>query len=435
MGSIIETLDKGGYSNLNVWVKDVDDEVQTVLVKRMETILTFWCRGMEIETDDKAGDLAKLDEEIAAEKKRHVELEETGDLDNEEKEKLIKLEEERAALGFILDKPIRHSISIRDQALVVEPPLEDSRMILCKEIQRWIKVIANLSRLRCYWQGGGMENEDRDYSNALGQLNPKALILAYQKIEEKIKAAQQYVNTWLQYQALWDMDIEMITEKFKDDLKSWKRLLLDMKSSRRTFDNNSTQTRFGPILVDYKAVQTKVNHRYDVWHKKILNTFGELVGGKMKGLHDDLAEGRKNLEKYPFDFTTTESILSSVTLFQDLNKKSKQWTADFDTQKAVEKVLVAQRYSFPEDWVNSEKIEGQMKSFEQILNRKLVQMAKQAKNIQEKITRESHHLQLQVEEFIEAWTENKPTDQDDLDYDDVDDQLNNFAERLDDIKE
>merc|ERR1712228_909057 len=306
--AIIETLDKGGYSNLNIWVKTLDSEIQTVLVERMEAILGFRVQGMDIETNDKAGDITELDAEIDTEKKRHAELEESGDLENDDKEKLKKLEDRRAALGFILDKPIKHSISIRDQALVVDPPLEDSRLILCKEIQRWIRVIAELQRLRCYWQGGGMDDtENLDYSNALGDLKSAALIKAYQKIEEKIKSAQSYVNTWLQYQALWDMDIEMITEQFKDDLKSWKRLLLDMKSSRRTFDNNSTQTRFGPILVDYKAVQTKVNHRYDVWHKKILNTFGELVGGKMSSLLESLTEGKKKLEKYPFDFTTTES--------------------------------------------------------------------------------------------------------------------------------
>merc|ERR1712038_1604057 len=434
--AIIETLDKGGYSNLNIWVKTLDSGIQTVLVERMEAILGFWVQGMDIETNDKAGDIEKLDAEIDTEKKRHAELEESGDLENDDKEKLQKLEDRRAALGFILDKPIKHPISIRDQALVVDPPLEDSRLILCKEIQRWIRVIAELQRLRCYWQGGGMDDtENLDYSNALGDLKSAALIKAYQKIEEKIKSTQSYVNTWLQYQALWDMDIEMITEQFKDDLKSWKRLLLDMKSSRRTFDNNSTQTRFGPILVDYKAVQTKVNHRYDVWHKKILNTFGELVGGKMSSLLESLTEGKKKLEKYPFDFTTTESILSSVTLLQDLNKKSKLWNEEFQTQKTVEKVLTQARYSFPEDWVSGEKIDNQMKSFEQILNRKLVQMAKQAKNIQEKITRESHNLQLQVEEFIDAWTENKPTDQEDMDYDDVKDELENFAERLNDIND
>merc|ERR1712130_878853 len=337
-------------------------------------------------------------------------------------------------MGFILDDPIKHNITIRDMVLVVDPPLETSRMMLCKEIQRWIRVIAELPRLRCFWQAGPNDEQEIDYSNALGQLKCKALIHAYKKIDQQIAAANSYVETWLQYQALWDMDINMITEKLGEDLNSWKKLLLDMKSSRRTFDNSSTQERFGPILVDYKAVQTKVNHKYDVWHKKIQNTFGSLVGQQMKNLHTSLIEGRKNLEKYPFDFTTTESILSSVTLLQDLNKKSKLWTDQFKVQRNVEQVLTRQRYSFPEDWTSAEAINEQMNKFEVLLNRKLVLMARQAKTINEKITRESHNLQLQVEEFVDAWTENKPTDGD-MDYEDVADGLDQFSERLADIQE
>jgi hypothetical protein len=40
----------------------------------------------------------------------------------------------------------------------------------------------------------------------------------------------------------------------------------------------SLQRRFGPIQIDYGTVQSKVNNKYDQWHKAILTKFGALVG-------------------------------------------------------------------------------------------------------------------------------------------------------------
>ena len=43
-----------------------------------------------------------------------------------------------------------------------------------------------------------------------------------------------------------------------ESLVQWQRVMVDMKKSRRTFDNSATQRRFGPIVIEYGQVQTKV---------------------------------------------------------------------------------------------------------------------------------------------------------------------------------
>jgi dynein heavy chain 1 len=35
-----------------------------------------------------------------------------------------------------------------------------------------------------------------------------------------------------------------------------------------------TREQFGPLVVDYSQVQTKINMKYDTWHKEILSRFG-----------------------------------------------------------------------------------------------------------------------------------------------------------------
>jgi len=58
-----------------------------------------------------------------------------------------------------------------------------------------------------------------------------------------------------------------------------------MKQSRRSFDTQETQKPFGPIIVDYTKVQSKVNVKYDAWHKKVLSKFDHLLGSELQDFH------------------------------------------------------------------------------------------------------------------------------------------------------
>ena len=56
----------------------------------------------------------------------------------------------------------------------------------------------------------------------------------FNTIEKQMNSAQIYVTRWLQYQALWDMDVEMVLKEVENDASCWEKLLKDLKSSRRT---------------------------------------------------------------------------------------------------------------------------------------------------------------------------------------------------------
>ena len=52
---------------------------------------------------------------------------------------------------------------------------------------------------------------------------------AYGAIEEKVAKVEEYVQVWLQYQSLWDMDIGMVYNRLGEDLEKWMNLLKDIK--------------------------------------------------------------------------------------------------------------------------------------------------------------------------------------------------------------
>lgn len=282
------------------------------------------------------------------------------------------------------------------------------------------------------------DTKDENTFRTLVSLVPTTeLNRCFEKIEDKVSRAHKYVQTWLEYQALWDMDIESVTNELGVDMRRWEQLLLDMKRSRATFDTSASSARFGPISVEYRTVMTKVNNKYDQWHKTILSRFGQLLGDSAVKLNGTLSmfslsvasssyfllsfcsspltalipttgNARKQLETFNLDFTSTEKIVNSVTLLQELNKKSKGWAVELETQGQVEKLLERQRFVFPTDWLSIERISGEWNSFSQILARKLAKMNEEAPAIQSKIAAEDLALGRRVDEFAAEWKLKRP---------------------------
>lgn len=47
---------------------------------------------------------------------------------------------------------------------------------------------------------------------------------------------------------------------------------------------------FGPVVIEYGKVQSKVMLKFDNWHKEVLNSFGKLLNGQMIGFHREIAK-------------------------------------------------------------------------------------------------------------------------------------------------
>ncbi len=81
---------------------------------------------------------------------------------------------------------------------------------------------------------------------------------AYESVEKTLDEVTSYVDEWLRYQALWDLQPDVLVKRFGEDIALWMQLLTDIRKSRATFDTSDSRKEFGPVLVDYGKVQSKV---------------------------------------------------------------------------------------------------------------------------------------------------------------------------------
>src|SRR5689334_9199951 len=92
-------------------------------------------------------------------------------------------------------------------------------------------------------------------------------------------------------------------------------------------------------------------------------------------------------------------------------------------------LTLACSYLFPNNWLFTDRVQGEWQAFDQILSRQLRKMREEAMNIQTKILAEDANLDNRVKEFIADWKKNRPV-QGDLAYKTVENQLSVFDKNL-----
>lgn len=64
------------------------------------------------------------------------------------------------------------------------------------------------------------------------------------------------------------------------------------RDSRKLLDSSDVRRCFGPVVIEYGKVQSKVMLKFDNWHKEVLTSFGKLLNEQMIGFHREIAKVR-----------------------------------------------------------------------------------------------------------------------------------------------
>ncbi|XP_072172912.1 cytoplasmic dynein 1 heavy chain 1-like [Diadema setosum] len=381
----VDDLSLHSYSNLPQWVAKLDLEVEKRLARRLQAGIQAWTKCL-------------LGEDRQT-------MEDSMDTDGPAK---VKPGGEPKITGLI------HEIRITNQVMYLSPPVEEARYQLMQQLFAWEGIIINQRRLESSRYQVGVEqhesNKAQIYRNLLCKLpdGPKILEEAYGAIEKILKQVQDYVKEWLQFQSLWDMQPHNVYDRVGEDMNKWMMLLQQIRQSRTTFDNADTRKEFGPIVVEYGKVQSKVNMKYDSWHKEILSKFGNLLGGEMTEFHSALSKSRTDLEQHSVDTASTSDAVSFITYVQNLKRKYRAWEKQVDMYRSGQKLLERHRYQFPSSWLYVDNIEGEWGAYNEIMKRKEAAIQTQIASLQMKIVSEDRTVEARTTELLAEWDKGKP---------------------------
>ncbi|KAF4101796.1 hypothetical protein G5714_016596 [Onychostoma macrolepis] len=349
----VDDLNLHSYSNLPIWVNKLDIEIERILGVRLQAGLKAWTQVLRGQMEDKAD----VDMDTEAPQVSHK----PG--------------------GEPKIKNVIHELRITNQS------------------QRY--------QVGVHYE---LSEEEKFYRNALTRMpdGPSALEEAYNAVKEIVSEVEQYVKVWLQYQCLWDMQPENIYNRLGEDLNKWQALLVQIRKARGTFDNAETRKEFGPVVIDYGKVQSKVNLKYDSWHKEVLSKFGQMLGNNMQDFHSQISKSRQELEQHSVDTASTSDAVTFITYVQALKRKIKQFEKQVDMFRNGQRLLEKQRFQFPPSWLYIDNIEGEWGAFSDIMKRKDTAIQQQVANLQMKIVQEDRAVENRTTDLLSDWEKTKP---------------------------
>ncbi|RVE54307.1 hypothetical protein evm_001134 [Chilo suppressalis] len=381
----IDDLSLRQYSNLHLWVQRLDEEVEKSLAARLQAGVEAWTMAL-------LGKINELDLSM---------------------DTYSPAEPTHKPGGEPQIARVVHEVRITNQQMYLFPSLEEARFQLMRQMFAWQAVVTSQHRLQSTrYQVGVSRAQTATYRNLLTKLpgGSSPLENAYDAIEQKISQVREYVDEWLRYQALWDLQPESLYGRLGEDITLWIKCLNDIKKSRTTFDTSDTRREYGPVVIDFARVQSKVALKYDAWHKEVLGKFGALLGGEMVQFHSQLAKSRSQLEQQTIEAASTSDAVSLITYVQQLKREVLAWEKQVDVYREAQRILERQRFQFPAQWLHVDNIEGEWSAFNEIMRRKDSSIQTQVASLQQKIVAEDKAVEARTLEFLGEWERSKPTD-------------------------
>ena len=370
---VIDQLNLEAYSNIAFWVTKTNDRVIDTLRSRLEQALKEWADDFEHGAN-------------AAETPRR-----DADAPNIE--------------------TFAHDIVMQNQVIQLDPSLQDAKAGWFNNLHDWLGIVANLSRI----QASRFENALTVGKSTLAMTYSElpltcmdALASLYEQIEAKLGVAQAYVDEWLQFQSLWDLQLGQIQDDLGGELDLWLQLILEIRQKRDTFDTSGNRRSFGHLIINYEQVQSKVNAKYDQWQHELLAHFSGLFATRLVDVYAELQRARKDLEGQSMQASSTSQAVSFITVVQTCKRQMKVWEPEMETFRQGQQTLSRLRFQYPKDWLYVEQVDHEWTALVEVLERKSKLIADQTDALRAKIIAEDGVVSRRIGEATERWNEQRP---------------------------
>ncbi|EEP80390.1 dynein heavy chain [Uncinocarpus reesii 1704] len=382
----VDKLNLENYANLGYWVTKLNIKIESILQDRLRRAIRHWIRSFQ---------------DAKHEQSHKVGYGEPSDATGEELE-----------IQSIQFPKLLHEISMRNQVMHLDPPLEFARANWFSHFDKWVGILCNLERIKSSRYKMSIHADkallSETHFSALPQYCASELTEVYSVVEARLQEISEYIEKWLQFQSLWDLQSSHVYDVLGDDLSQWLQLLQEIRKSRATFDTSEVRRSFGTIRIDYEQVQTKVNAKYDQWQREILLKFGGKLGTRMREVYAELQAARRDLEGQSLEASSTAHAVSFITIVQQCKRKARVWEPEVDLFRQGQATLARQRYQFPNDWLHIEQIDGEWLALNDILERRSKTVQDQTDALRAKITAEDKVIHDKIAEIITQWNEEKP---------------------------
>jgi len=381
----LNTIEAEHFASYNDFVAKLNSDIQYALLGRLQHALNVWTIAFGTGTLPDVNDFSDT-------------LAKSQDIDAERLEKQ-------------LTKPLLHEIRIQNRLIYVEPPLQTARVTWLEHLQ---KVIAIVCDTRCLRPSQGDTRhasssvlEDKTFALILDDCTAQTMSI-YNAINAKMLEVNNYVTTWLRFQALWDLQVETVPAFLGEDLSKWHQLLMDIRTTRAAFEIRDSVKHFGPISINFEQVLQKVNARYDTLQNELLKTFAAKVGMRISDALGAIEQTRKDLEGNTLEIASTLRAVKFITLVQTAKARAQAWKEEVELLHHGHTMLTRQRFPVYKDWVHIDQVEHEFNALTELLDRQTRTINNQSDSLRTKIQAEDEIVRQRTQDLLAQWSNDKP---------------------------
>ena len=405
--AMIDTMSTTGYSHLGAWVHEMDKRIEAILVRRLSKAVPRWVKAFNRRHALPGTAAEAMGEEDEARGGGN-----SGGNDDGE----VVSDPDVAELELA---PAVYQVLLQNQELYLMPSLEAARQHWMDSFHNFLGIVCRLLRPRVtnlsLLASGATAAGPQTFAGAVKQVGAATITAAYAAIEAQLGEVSAYVADWLQYQSLWDITVQDVAVLLGNDIAVWTRILQEIKAARSTIDTSSSRKSFGPVVIDYSQVQSKVTIKYDTWQKELQIRFADVVQETIATLHSTLVDAKAKLElaKSRLEATHVDkknkgALIASVTYIQDMRRDRELQAAQVALVIDAERLLQRQRYQFGSTWMQGTMVKGAHETFDEILSRCGQIMDSQVPQLQKRIREEDEGLTKLVRDVADRWDTQKP---------------------------
>jgi dynein heavy chain 1 len=289
----------------------------------------------------------------------------------------------------------------------IEPPLEDTKLKLYSAAQKCVHVILGqrpitIKTLEGQWKQAGL-----DFISEMAAINHHMDNLLY-TIETDLYATKEFVNTWYQFQTLWDVNIDGILSGLS--LDEWFELFDDIKKSKVLFDSADAVKLFGSFAVNFEDARTQIASKFSLWHREVLDRFNRFLHELSKETHGQLLMSRKVLEANTLNISSVQDMVSTITAVQQQKVLSNSIGQLAGKIRAAERLLVKSRFKFPDDYIYTDQLENDLDVVVHLIANLSKSIDENLDIIHKTVEAECLRVQTSILEAREDWKSSKPPD-------------------------
>ncbi|BFZ56714.1 dynein heavy chain [Savitreella phatthalungensis] len=275
----------------------------------------------------------------------------------------------------------------------LEPGFEKVVSTWWADVNRLVEHVSNLRKARL----------NATFSDLTDELAGRIFEQTTLAITKQASLVREYLTGWIASQGVWDVQLTDIEASLgTGDMQQWLDLLTDVHQYRANIDSTDRSKQFGPLLVIFEQVQSRMMSRYDAIQRDISERLHGLAEERLTDALSAIRRQRLDMERLAINAASPVAMILAI---QACKRDLPIWYSLHETLVQIKRLLARNRQREKLELFNLSEELSSLDALHVSSDRAL---QGQYEKLRDTIMAQTHTFSANVERSVRAWEEHRP---------------------------